>query len=390
MLTNLRNSHKYLLHQCGTPAVYNDLPSGITVDSSGVPSVPVFTVPVQSWSTGGTIPISFVEEINMLPSAEALDPTYMTSACGQKLIGCAAIRTGAPSNSSVHFTDDWLTGATNTAIDVRFDASSDPGMLHRAEWLKFVSTFFNKEPEANRVFEGIQERYTATQNAASAARLAGTAPALRMAWIVHSEPSPWGAESWRISNDAYKIQATTNAGGLGPDATALGAICPISGTRYVCPSSAVMKQALQMFDAVIDESYHSAGYAGYDLDAFKNRWNLTADDVASGSYPFLVNNRVYRTDKRLSSTGAGSDWFESALPHADIVLTDIVSKLVPSVFVAATVSSSSGFTYCDSVSPTTNPCCGFTSRDAQAACVNYCDTHSPTEEPCCSQTSKCG
>ena len=30
--------------------------------------------------------------------------------------------------------------------------------------------------EANRVFEGIQERYTATQNAAEAARLAGTAP----------------------------------------------------------------------------------------------------------------------------------------------------------------------------------------------------------------------
>ena len=160
-----------------------------------------------------------------------------------------------------------------------------------------------------------------------------------MAWIEHSEPSAWGAESWRISNDAYKIQATTNAGGLGPDATALGAICPISGTRYVCPNKDVAKQALQMFDAVIDESYHSAGYAGYDLDAFKNRWNLTADDVASGSYPFLVNNRVYRTDKRLSSTGAGSDWFESALPHADIVLSDIASKLVPSA-----VASGSGTT----------------------------------------------
>ena len=49
-----------------------------------------------------------------------------------------------------------------------------------------------------------------------------------------------------------------------------------------------------MFDAVIDESYHSAGYAGYDLDAFKNRWNLTAD-VLHRARTFLVNNRVYRT-----------------------------------------------------------------------------------------------
>ena len=192
VLSNLRNGKVYLLRQCGTPAVYNDLPASITLDSNGVPSVPTFTVPVQSWSTGGTIPITFVEEIDLLPSAAALDPTYMTSPCGQKLIGCGAIRTEAsPFNgtgSAVHFTDDWNTGATRTAIDVAFDASSDPGMLHRAEWLKFVSAFFNKEPEANRVFDGIQQRYQATQSAATAARLAG-ASALRMAWIECAPPS---------------------------------------------------------------------------------------------------------------------------------------------------------------------------------------------------------
>lgn len=197
VLTNLRNGKVYLLRQCGTPAVYTDLPATITLDSNGVPSVPTFTVPVQSWSTGGTIPISFVEEIDLLPSAVALNPTYMTSPCGQKLIGCSAIRTEAPpwgsdfngTGSAVHFTDDWGTGATTTTIDVAFDASSDPGMLHRAEWLKFVSAFFNKEPEANRVFEGITERYTATQSAATAARLAGS-PALRMAWIECAPSTP--------------------------------------------------------------------------------------------------------------------------------------------------------------------------------------------------------
>lgn len=32
-------------------------------------------------------------------------------------------------------------------------AAPDPGVLNRAEWIKYVSAFFNKEDVANRVFE---------------------------------------------------------------------------------------------------------------------------------------------------------------------------------------------------------------------------------------------
>lgn len=32
-------------------------------------------------------------------------------------------------------------------------AAPDPGVLNRAEWIKYVSTFFNKEDVANRMFE---------------------------------------------------------------------------------------------------------------------------------------------------------------------------------------------------------------------------------------------
>ena len=34
-----------------------------------------------------------------------------------------------------------------------FDASADPGMLKRAEWIKFMSVFFNAEDRANRYFQ---------------------------------------------------------------------------------------------------------------------------------------------------------------------------------------------------------------------------------------------
>ena len=78
VLTNLRNGKVYLLRQCGTPAVYTDLPATITLDSNGVPAAPTFTVPVQSWTTGGTIPLTFVEELDLLPSAVSYSYQQMT------------------------------------------------------------------------------------------------------------------------------------------------------------------------------------------------------------------------------------------------------------------------------------------------------------------------
>jgi hypothetical protein len=46
-------------------------------------------------------------------------------------------------------------------------ATSDPGALNRAEWVKFVAPFFNKELEANKVFEDIKTGYTKTKSQAA-------------------------------------------------------------------------------------------------------------------------------------------------------------------------------------------------------------------------------
>jgi len=45
------------------------------------------------------------------------------------------------------------TGKSNTDKDIVFQASSDPGALKRAEWIKFISVFFNEEDKANLYFE---------------------------------------------------------------------------------------------------------------------------------------------------------------------------------------------------------------------------------------------
>ena len=137
MVRNLPASLSYILRHCGTPEElgFPDLPA----DAAGSP---VFDVPVKKWSSGLTTTYTFLEELDLISHATVLDNTYMSSACGQKLVACDAI--AAPptspsadwtaavnaSGSGVHFTDkpEWLTAATGLSIDVAFDASSDPGV----------------------------------------------------------------------------------------------------------------------------------------------------------------------------------------------------------------------------------------------------------------------
>ena len=97
---------------------------------------------------------------------------------------------------------------------------------------------------------------------------------------------------------------------------------------YLCLLPTIIPQVLKTIDVVIDETY-SATPPSYTIHSFKAGFELTDDD-----YPFLATSRVYKTDKRLaplinSGGSYGSDWMESALPHADLALLDFAVTLVP-------------------------------------------------------------
>ena len=117
VVRNLQTSKVYVLHQCGAgagpPAA--DLPT----DAVGAP---VFTVPVQSWSTGGDTALGFMEELGLMNKAALIDPSFASSACLLKLSApeCGVVTTmvvdyygeyGAwataarASSSTLHFTD---------------------------------------------------------------------------------------------------------------------------------------------------------------------------------------------------------------------------------------------------------------------------------------------
>lgn len=60
-------------------------------------------------------------------------------------------------------------------------AYADPGVLNRAEWVKFVAVFFNKEVEAEKLFTKITENYEKLNTTVAAA--ASQKPRPVVAWI---------------------------------------------------------------------------------------------------------------------------------------------------------------------------------------------------------------
>ena len=122
-----------------------------------------------------------------------------------------------------------------------------PGLLNRAEWPKFAAAFFNKEPEANRVFAEIGSRFEVIEEMVTAELLAGAASP-RVAFLTPGAPAgsccggyTWAATGPSISIAAYKEETVSKAGGANVDPT-ITAKCPLSGTKYQCANNTMLKE----------------------------------------------------------------------------------------------------------------------------------------------------
>ena len=123
------------------------------------------------------------------------------------------------------------------------------GLLNRAEWLKFAAAFFNKEPEANRVFEDIKSRFEAIVEKVTAKRLAGAASP-RVAFV--SSPGaysgmwdgcPYGGYELKVLQ-GYKAHLVTHGGGTSFDLALAAKWCSLAKgcPSYLCPNATSMKE----------------------------------------------------------------------------------------------------------------------------------------------------
>ena len=342
-----------MLHQCGAgvapPAAF------LPADAVGAP---VFTVPVQSWSTSSTTSLAFMELLGLLNKAAVIDPSFASSSCLQKLSApeCGVVDGVANpwppgehsaysyavrnSSSTLH-----IAGGSYSSRDVDFAATSDPGVLARAEWIKYIAAFFNLEPQANRVFAEIKAEFE-TVKARTAAAVAGGVAAPKVLWVTAATTGQWGGPA-SISTASYKMDFVNAAGGVTPSAADLAEHCTADSAtsamsaadialgytnKFTC-TDAGLKAALAGIDVVIDENFDSDNTYTYDM--FVTKLNFSSAETAA-VYPFL-NSKVLRTDRLKVQSNVqgwatfGTAWFEDAIPRADIVVDDLVSYLHPTL-----------------------------------------------------------
>jgi len=179
----------------------------------------------------------------------------------------------------------------------------EENLLGRAEWIKFVAAFYDKEHLADSIFNKIEDNYIQAQKIVNDANKTTTKPGIISGGNFKG--------TWYMpSGKAYKSKLYTDAGGdyYYANDTGKGSL-PLS------------------FETVLLRQQHAEVW----LDAQANSIEeLLAQDERHALFDAVKNRRVYNFNARSNKDGA-NDFWESAIAHPDIVLHDIVWALYPNL-----------------------------------------------------------
>ena len=310
-----------------------------------------FTIPVEGVALPGSTPVTFLEMLDLRDAIELLDPTYVHSPCLQHLEETEQIdttkneygtttwaaRAAAHEDVQVVFTDSWGTGASGTDKDVVFDATADPGALARAEWIKFISVFFNAEEKANLYFAREKAAFEATSasTASLSASLYGGESASAgktCAWVQKSVDWYTQAISYEVSYTTYKQELCVGAG-MTPAVDAADLALTTPAYKMVFTNVDDFHAKLKTYDVIIDETYQW-DVVNAAKDVVLDSLGVDPDDVSASLKPgaLLLRTDGHVTDAVTNLTDANGnamDWYESAVARPALVLADLAHRAWP-------------------------------------------------------------
>jgi iron complex transport system substrate-binding protein len=208
---------------------------------------------------------------------------------------------GAVMMSGYNQNDPYAKRVLQAGIPVIFNNEwMETSLLARAEWIKFVGVFFNREKMADSLFSGIDKRYNGIKARAAKVKYKPAVMAgsnFRGTWYMPAGHSFMG----RLFEDAgarYFFSTDTTSGSL-----------PLN-------VESVLKNFSQT-DIWLNCSYSSINEL------------IKADNKHSLFRPVILK-QVYNFNKRKISSGA-NDFWESAVARPDILLSDVIAILHPDI-----------------------------------------------------------
>eukprot|EP01060_Flectonema_neradi_P032312 TRINITY_DN510_c3_g1_i1.p1 TRINITY_DN510_c3_g1~~TRINITY_DN510_c3_g1_i1.p1 ORF type:complete len:1076 (+),score=234.92 TRINITY_DN510_c3_g1_i1:72-3299(+) len=220
-------------------------------------------------------------------------------------------------NAPAEAISDVVFSSTASDKNVMSTATSERGLLERAEWLFFFSAFYNLESSASSTFSEILTRYFCVQAKGDSRNSMSTKPRVVVL-------SYWNG-AYTFSRAHYQIEAITTAGGIvaneDPQNSAyLPNLQPGVGTTFNDIDS--FKAALVDVDIIIGTIYLSTNTATTPatFDEILAKIGLTQAD--------LTGKQWFQYDKRMDDAGY-SDYFTRATVEVDAYLEDYISMFHP-------------------------------------------------------------
>jgi iron complex transport system substrate-binding protein len=179
--------------------------------------------------------------------------------------------------------------------------------LGRAEWIKFMALFFDKEKQADSIFSVIEQNYLATK---ATVELLGSPRPTVVSGIVYG--------------DAWFMPAGQNyAAKLLRDA----------GFNYVWSHDTTSGFLQLSFEAVYDKANEADYWIG--VGSYTSLAEIENADKRYVQLKAFINGNVYTYNARVGATG-GSEFLELGYLRPDIILNDLVKISHPELLPAHT------------------------------------------------------
>jgi iron complex transport system substrate-binding protein len=177
----------------------------------------------------------------------------------------------------------------------------ESSLLARAEWLKFMAVFFDKEKQADSIFATIAEKYNHIKTLAN---------------NLKHKPKVMTGNDFR---GTWYVPSGENF---------MGKLLTDAGANYVFATDTTTSGSIPL-------NYETALKNFADADIWLNcNFNTISELVKADKKNLLFkptkNGEVYNTNKRKLSSGA-NDFWESAIARPDLLLSDFISVLHPEI-----------------------------------------------------------
>jgi len=296
----------YLLVQRGMKA-----PSGVRADR-------IIEIPVRSIVTMSTSYLPCLEELGVLDTLVAHETfAWVCSEAVNKRIASGTVKEvgGGPAGNvelliemdpdlvmTYGMGNEWDTHPKLEEAGLPYVINAEWNEvtpLSRAEWIKYVSVFFNKEAEANSFFESVEEEYTTLAERAAAAPVKPSVFA----------GAPYQGTWWMSGGGSFAASFYKDAGAayIWSDDDSTGSL---------------------MLD--IETVFEKAGTADFWLNTgyWSSLEDVSAADERFTKFDAYKTGMIFNNNKRMSA-GGGNDYYESGPVNPHKVLADLIAIVHP-------------------------------------------------------------